>query len=125
MEFSGNRAVIRNGSIAVVLEARTEPVRKTGYPTRHCALSFLDDAGQILFEEVDQGGALQRIARDHYPNGGGDVHLTASFTPQPGNLSLVWVLVPAPIGTIPEFARDGALQELVGSTAFDSIVFIA
>ncbi|WP_461162891.1 hypothetical protein [Arthrobacter sp. R4-81] len=26
------------------------------------------------------------------------------------------VLLPAPIGTIPVFARDGALQELVGST---------
>ncbi|MGX9900855.1 hypothetical protein ACW0JT_15085 [Arthrobacter sp. SA17] len=26
------------------------------------------------------------------------------------------VLIPAPIGTIPVFARDGALQELVGST---------
>lgn len=84
VEFTGNRAVISNGSIVVVLEARTEPVWKTGYPTHHCALTFLDDGGRVLFEEIDAGGALQRIARDHRPNGGGDVRLTASFTPQPG-----------------------------------------
>ncbi len=67
VELRGDRAVLRNGSLAVVLEARTEPVRKTGYPTHHCALTFLDDAGRVLFEEIDAGGALQRIARDPSP----------------------------------------------------------
>jgi alpha-D-xyloside xylohydrolase len=84
LELEGGRAVLRNGSVTVVLEARTDGVWKTGYPTHHCALTFLDDAGRVLFEEIDPGGALQRIARDHRPHAGGDAHLTASFTPQPG-----------------------------------------
>ena len=76
----GGRAVLTNGSLTVVLEARTEQGWQTSYPAHTCRISFWDAEGGLLFRELDDGGALQRIARDQRPRlGGHDVHLVAAF----------------------------------------------
>ncbi|WP_285025440.1 TIM-barrel domain-containing protein [Plantibacter sp. ME-Dv--P-122b] len=81
VEVDGDRATLRNGRMTVVLQAHTERGWQTGYPAHSCRIAFHDDRG-LLLEELHDGGALQRIARDHRPRlGGREVHLTAAFEP--------------------------------------------
>ncbi|PPF56473.1 family 31 glucosidase [Clavibacter michiganensis] len=76
----GDRATLTNGTITVMMQARTEQGWQTSYPAHTCRLTFLDVDGDILFEELHDGGALQQIARHHRPRlGGRDVRLTAAF----------------------------------------------
>lgn len=66
-----NEAFIRNGKIKAVL--------KFNVWTRNCRISFFDQEGRLLLQELDSHGCLNLSARKFKPIIGGDFRLTASF----------------------------------------------
>lgn len=66
-----NEAFIRNGKIKAVLKLN-------GW-TKNCRISFFNQEGRLLLQELDGYGCLNLSARKFKPIIGGDFRLTASF----------------------------------------------
>ncbi|BDZ39496.1 TIM-barrel domain-containing protein [Microbacterium suwonense] len=79
----GNTAELRNGRLVVRLTSWSGYGYQTGYEENRCRLSFHDADGTLLLEELSEGGALHRRARDWHPHLGGDFAVRASFTAHP------------------------------------------
>ncbi|WP_458117234.1 glycoside hydrolase family 31 protein [Arthrobacter sp. D2-10] len=83
INIEGDRASLTAGRITVVLVASAHYGYQTGYAEHSCSLTFVNQRGEVLFSELDGGGALHLKARDHRAHLGGDFHLTASFKTDP------------------------------------------
>ncbi|MFD1176679.1 TIM-barrel domain-containing protein [Paenibacillus puldeungensis] len=66
-----NEAFIRNGKIKAVLKLNSW--------TKNCRISFFNQEGRLLLQELDGYGCLNLSARKFKPIIGGDFRLTASF----------------------------------------------
>ncbi|WP_239715294.1 glycoside hydrolase family 31 protein [Paenibacillus sp. 19GGS1-52] len=69
--IDGSEAFIRNGNIKAVL--------KQNDWTKNCLVSYYNQEGRLLLQELDGHGCLNLSARKFKPIIGGDFRLTASF----------------------------------------------
>lgn len=83
--IDGHRATLTNGRLRVVLTGSEADHEARGYPVSRCHLAFHEaDTGRLLLQEIGTGGSLHLQARDLRPHLGGDLAVTASFDPVPG-----------------------------------------
>jgi alpha-D-xyloside xylohydrolase len=73
IEISGQEATISNGMIKAVL-------RENSW-TKNCRISYYNQKGELLLQEMDNHGALNLNARRFKPIIGGDFRLTVLFEP--------------------------------------------
>ncbi|WP_229521608.1 glycoside hydrolase family 31 protein [Paenibacillus monticola] len=69
--IDGSEAFIRNGNIKAVM--------KQNDWTKNCLVSYYNQEGRLLLQELDGNGCLNLSARKFKPIIGGDFRLTASF----------------------------------------------
>lgn len=81
----GGTATLVNGRMRVVLTETVGLHEVVGYDVARCHLAFHDAAtGRLLLQESGTGGSLNLRARDLRPHLGGDLAVTATFDPVPG-----------------------------------------
>lgn len=83
VDVDGERAVLTNGRLRVVLEQTAVDQEVVGRRVFRCALTFLDADGRVLLRERGTGGSLNLRARDLRPHLGGDLQVTAAFEADP------------------------------------------
>ncbi|WP_298454778.1 TIM-barrel domain-containing protein [uncultured Cellulomonas sp.] len=81
----GETATLVNGRLRVVLEHTENLQEVVGHRVFRCEVSFWDHVeDRLLFRELGTGGSLNLRARALRPHLGGDLEVTASFEPVPG-----------------------------------------
>lgn len=75
IEINGNQAIITNGCIAARMQVSTW--------SKNLQIIFYNQKGEILLQEIPNGGALQKKARHFKPLSGGGYRLKASFVADP------------------------------------------
>jgi alpha-D-xyloside xylohydrolase len=84
IEVEGQRAVLTNGALRVVLEQTEQFQEVVGHHVVRCSVAFYDVRGRLLLREIDRGGSLNLQARRLRPHLGGALEVTAAFETAPG-----------------------------------------